>query len=247
MITFVVFVTTFFAALLSSMSGGGTGIIMYPVFLTLGIPYPMVSATQSMMSAFWVLPASGNYLKGRTVDWTFVVLFSLIGFIGAYAGVLFVTSVDQRLLEIGAGTIILLLVMYMYFRKDVGLVKHHSYPTKRQLFAYLFALPIGFYEVLLGVGNGIAVTVVTIYTKGFDLIDGLGHYYIISFSWAVFAVVLFAYKGYFDLGIMAPAVMGALAGAYIGSKYARFKGNRFIKILFIAFGGILGLKLVLGL
>ena len=54
-------------------------------------------------------------------------------------------------------------------------------------------------------------------------------------------------KGYFDLAIMAPAVVGSVAGAYIGSKYARDKGNRFIKLLFVVVGGILGLKLLLGL
>jgi len=45
-------------------------------------------------------------------------------------------------------------------------------------------------------------------------------------------------KGYFDLAIMAPAVVGSVAGAYIGSK--------FIKLLFVVVGGILGLKLLLG-
>jgi len=243
----IIFLTTFIAALLSAMSGGGTGIIVFPVFLSIGLPYPMVSATQAMMSAFWVIPASRNYLKGRTVDWTFIVLFSLIGLVGAYIGVQFVTNVDQRILEMIAGALIVFLVAYTYFKKELGLTEHRTYSKARQALAYPFGLLSGFYEIIFGAGNGIAVTLLTLYTKGFDFIDGLGHYYAISFSWTVFAIILFMQKGYFDLAIMAPAVVGSVAGAYIGSKYARDKGNRFIKLLFVGVGGVLGLKLLLGL
>jgi uncharacterized membrane protein YfcA len=36
----IILVTTFVAAILSSMSGGGTSIINIPVFLALGMSYP---------------------------------------------------------------------------------------------------------------------------------------------------------------------------------------------------------------
>jgi len=242
----IVLLTTFGAALLSSMSGGGTGIIIYPVFLSLGMPYPLVSATQAVMSAFWVLPASRNYLKGRAIDWWFIVTFSAVGLVGAYIGVQFVTSVNQRILELIAGILIVTLVTYTYFKQELGLSERRTYSKVRQALAYPFGLLSGFYEIIFGAGNGIAVTMVTFYTKGFDFIDGLGHYYAISFSWTVFAIILFIQKGYFDFGIMVPAVIGSVMGAYIGSRYAKNKGNKFIKLLFVTIGGILGLKLLLG-
>ncbi|MDZ4227208.1 MAG: sulfite exporter TauE/SafE family protein, partial [Patescibacteria group bacterium] len=171
----IVFTVAFIATLLSSMSGGGTGIIIYPVFLSMGMSYPLVSATASIMSGFWVLPASRNYLKGRSVDWAFIVFFSLIGLLGAYLAVLLITSINQRALEIGVGVLILFLVAYTYFRKEFGLTEHRVYSRLRQMLAYPFALLSGFYEIVFGAGNGIAVTMLTLYTKGFDFIDGLGH------------------------------------------------------------------------
>jgi len=48
------------------------------------------------------------------------------------------------------------------------------------------------------------------------------------------------------LALIVPAILGSVPGAYIGSKYARYKGNGFIKIVFLVIGGFLGLKLTLG-
>lgn len=242
----LIFVTTFGAALLSSMSGGGTGIIIFPVFLSMGMSYPLVSAISQVNSAFWVLPASRNYLKGRVVDWRFIISFSLVGLIGCYFGVLLITSINQQILSRCVGAVILLLVLYTYLQKGLGLNETKIYSKKRQLLAYPSALVLGFYETIFGSGNGIICTMVTFYTKGFDFISGLGHYYAISFVWALFSAVLLIRKGYFDFRIMTIAAVGAVLGAYIGSRYAKNKGNKFIKMLFVIIGGILGLKLLLG-
>ena len=68
-----------------------------------------------------------------------------------------------------------------------------------------------------------------------------------AFPWVVFAAALLISKGYYDVSVMIPAVIGSTIGGYIGSKFARYKGNHFIKIMYVIFGGILGLKLVFGL
>jgi uncharacterized membrane protein YfcA len=46
---------------------------------------------------------------------------------------------------------------------------------------------------------------------------------------------------------MFPTVLGSLVGGWVGSKYGRYKGNRFIKIMFAIIGTILGIKLLFGL
>ncbi len=242
----IVFLTTLIAAILSSMSGGGTGMIVYPVFLSLGMPLPLVVATSLVNSTFWVLPASYNYLKGRVVDWKFIIFFSGIGLVGSYLAFLLVISLEQRIFEIIVGTIIVSLAAYTYLRKELGLFEKRTYPQWRQALAYPFALLQGFYENAFGAGNGIAFTLLTHYTKGFDFIDALGHYYAIAFPWCLFGAFLLIQQGYYDLNIMMFSVIGSLAGAYVGSKYAKCKGNKFIKTLFVTIGGILGLKLLLG-
>ncbi len=243
----IVFVISLVASLLSSMSGGGTNIITFPVFLSLDISIPLALSISSLNGAFWVLPASRNYLKGRKIDWKFLIIFSLIGLIGCYFGVKFVLGISQRTFEIIVGPLIIFLVAYTYFKKDLGLDEHRVYSKTRQMLAYPFALILGFYENIFGSGNGILFSIVSFYTKGFDFIHALGHYYAISFTWCLFGAILFIRHGFYDVKLMFIAVTGSVIGAYLGSKYAKYKGNKFIKLVFVIVGGILGLKLLLGL
>lgn len=243
----IILITTFIATALSSMSGGGASVINIPVFLWLGIPFPVATATQKVSSAFWVLPASYNFLKGRKVDWKFLTIFAIVGLVGVYLGVLLILNTNQRILELAVGFLILGLVLYTYFKKDVGLREQKVYPKARQSLSYVFALVLGFYESIFGSGNGIMFAITTFHTKGFDFIDALGYYFSVAFPWVVFAAGLLIYRGYFSWSVMIPAIIGSLIGGYIGSKFARYKGNRFIKLMFVTIGGILGLKLVLGI
>src|SRR5687768_2696106 len=93
-----IFMAALIATAVSAMSGGGSSIIAVPIFLSMGISLPMAVAIQSISGAFWVLPSAYNYLKGRKVDWKFLLLFAGIGTIGSYFGALVITSFDQRFL-----------------------------------------------------------------------------------------------------------------------------------------------------
>ena len=229
------------------MSGGGAGIIVYPALLSMGLSFPLVSAVSAVNSTVWVLPAGINYLKKRVVNWNFLIIFSIIGLIGCYLGVLLMININQRILEVSVGVIILFLVSYTYFKKDIGLTEHKVYSLTRKIIVYPLALLLGFYETIFGSGNGILFTMITLHTRGFDFIDGLGHYYYIAFSWALFAAILLIQKGYYDINIMIVAAVGSVLGGFMGSRYAKNKGNKFIKTLFVIVGGILGVKLLFGL
>jgi uncharacterized membrane protein YfcA len=242
-----VFLVSAFAAFLSSMSGGGSSVIALPIFLSLGISFPLATVINKVAGIFWLLPSSYNYLKGRTIDWRFLLSFALAGLVGVYLGVLIVLRINQRLLKTGVGIFITALVIYIAFKKDAGIKTVAVCSRQREPLAYGIALPMGVYEGVLGSGNGIAFSAISFYAKGFDFTSALGYYFSISFIWSVFGSLILIYRGYFSLALVVPAILGSVPGAYLGSKYARYKGNRFIKIVFVVIGGILGVKLTLGL
>jgi uncharacterized membrane protein YfcA len=242
----VIFLTTLVATFLSALSGGGASIINLPVFIALGMPFPLATAVQKVSSAFWVLPAAYNYLHGKRIDWKFLGLFSLLGLFGAYLGVLFVLSVPARTLEILVGIIILLLVAYTYLQKTVGTTVEKTYSGFRKLLAYPAALVMGFYESMFGAGNGIFFVIVGHFTRGLDFISSLGYYFAAAFLWCVFAAALLIREGYVDIPVMIAAVLGSTIGAWVGSKFGRLKGNAFIRSMFLIVGLILGIKLLFG-
>lgn len=242
----LIFFAAMIATTISAMSGGGSSIIAVPIFLSMGIVLPMAVAIQSLSGAFWVLPSAFNYLKGRKIDWYFLLVFAGIGTVGSIIGALVLTSVNQRLLTAIVGAMILFLIGFMNYQKNLGL-KEEKRSTKKKSLAYYFSFPMGFYEGFFGSGNGIFFTLVTTYTRGFDFIDALGHYYAVAFPWVTVGALVLILKGYFNLSLMVPAVLGSLVGGYFGSRYARLKGNRFIKIAFTIVGILLGFKLLLGI
>lgn len=229
------------------MSGGGSSIIALPIFLSMGISFPAATVMQKVSACFWVLPSARNYLKGRKVDWVFLTVFALFGLLGAYWGVLTVISLNKRLLNIVVGILILALVVFIYFKKEAGHKKEFQKSKRKEIVAYLLAIPMGFYESLLGSGNGVAFAALSFWAKGFDFVDALGYYFAVAFPWVLLAAVVLVQKGFFEWNLVVPAVLGSLIGGYGGSKFARYKGNAFIKLTFVVVGGILGLKLVLGL
>ena len=244
---FIIFLTFFTATILSSMSGAGTSIITIPVLFSLGVNLPTSIAINQICGAFWVLPASFNYLKDRKIDWYFLLIFTLIGLVGVFMGVSTNIHIKQRYLEIIIGTIIIFLVLYTYLNKSLGLKETKAkHSPLRSFLIYPFSIILGFYEGFFGSGNGILFSISTFYTKGFDFIDALGHYYIVAFFWVIFSTILYAQNGYYNLQITFPAVIGAILGGFIGSKFGKLKGNKIIKQIFILLGLFLGLKLIIG-
>lgn len=243
----IIFGASLIATLLSVMSGGGASIISLPIFLWTGMSLPLAVATHKVCAAFWTPISAYNYLKGKKIDWWFLFLFAGLGLIGAYFGVKFVISFDQVLLKKIIGGIIVFFAVFTFFKKDLGLKEMVVKSKIKRLSSYPAALIMGFYESIIGSGNGIAFAILTFYSRGFDFVSALGYYFGVAFFWVTFAAIIYVWDGYFDLGIMLAAILGSVIGSYIGSKYAAYKGDRFIKNIFVIVGVLLGLKLVLNI
>lgn len=241
----LIFGIAFVAALLSSMSGAGAAMLTTPAWLILGYPLPVAIASNQVNGAAWVLVAARHYLHGRQVDWRLVGGIVAFGLVGAWLGTRVIVSVDSATLERVIGAIILSLVVFMLLRRGFGL--HTAPPALGRLPTSALGVPLGFYEGFFGSGNGIFTSAVLAKTRGFDLLTALGYYYIIAFAWDCFAASIYIGEGHGSLSLMLPSTLGSLAGAWIGSRIGRRRGAGFVRALFIALGGMLGLKLVFGL
>ncbi|MFO7729322.1 MAG: sulfite exporter TauE/SafE family protein [Spirochaetia bacterium] len=242
----MIFFASFGATMLSVMSGGGASVISLPIFLWAGVPLPTALSTHKICAMFWTPVSAWNYLRKGRIEWGFLLIFAAFGLAGAYFGVQFVVHIDQQVLEPIIGGFILLLVVYTYLHKDLGLHYRPAKGTMVRWFSYLAAVVMGFYESILGSGNGIVFTALSCRIRGFDFISALGHYFAVAFFWVAFSSFLYIEKGFFDLTVAISAVLGSLLGGYFGSRYARYRGNRFVKSIFIVVGLVLGIKMLTG-
>ena len=239
----IITLVAFVAALISSMCGGGSTMITTPVWLMLGFPLPVAIGTNTIAGAMWTLVAARSYLRGHRVDWRLVGLMVSFGLIGAFFATRVVVSADPKILQRVFGTLILGLVVLVSVQKNFGIEEKEPRFSK---FATGFsALPLGFYEAFFGSGNGLFTSALLCSFRGLRLLEALGYYYLVSFTWCLFAACLYVHGGYFDFRLAMFSILGSVFGAAVGSKIGRNKGTKFVKGLFGIVGTVLGLKLLL--
>lgn len=234
----------FAGALLGSMSGGSSSALTMPAWLALGVPLPTAVATDKLAGSFWTLLGARNYLRGRTVDWRLVAGMLMTGLVAAWFGAALTVRLDPILLKRFVGGMILLLIGVMLRSPRLGAVAQEPHLSRPAMSAA--AVPVGFYEGLLGSGNSLVASLLFCWGRGYDLLGALGHYYILAFAWSGLAAVSYISHGYYNVALMVPATIGSSLGGYLGSRVASLKGTAFVRGLFVVVGGALGLKLLLG-
>lgn len=235
----------FVAALLGGMSGGSASALTTPAWLAMGVPLPTAVATDKLAGALWTLLGARNYLDRRPVDWRLLAGMICLGLVGAWFGALVTVRLDPELLKRAAGGVILAFIGVMLLRPRLGAAPG-AIRLSRPVVG-VFALPLGFYEGMLGSGNSLAATLLFCWGRGYDLIGALGHYYILAFFWCALAAASYIGHGYADPALMIPAIIGSCTGGYLGSRIASLRGAGFVRGLFVLVGLALGLKLLLGL
>jgi uncharacterized membrane protein YfcA len=235
----------FGGALLGSMSGGSVSALTTPAWLAMGVPLPTAVATDKLAAALWTLLGARNYLRRRVVDWRLLAGMTALGLVGAWLGASVTVRLDPALLKRAVGAVILFLIGVMLLRPHLGAVPGE--PRASRWLVGAAALPLGFYEGMLGSGNSLVASLLFCWGRGYDLIGALGHYYVLAFTWCALAAASYIGHGYYDLALMVPATIGSCTGGYLGSRIGSQRGTAFVRGLFVTVGGAFGLKLLLGL
>ncbi|MEO8452196.1 MAG: sulfite exporter TauE/SafE family protein [Gemmatimonadota bacterium] len=240
----LIFLIAFASTLVGSMSGGSSSLLTTPSWIAMGFPLPVAVACDKVAGALWTALGSRNYLRSRRLDLKLLIPMIVLGVAAALAGTRANLAIDPRVLERAVGGMIVVVVLVVAVVPRFGL---HAGPARiGRVPVALAALPLGFYEGLFGSGNSIAATLLFTGARGFDLPEALGHYYVLACVWCGAAAIAYITAGYFDLGLCVPLVLGATAGGYLGSRIGSARGPRFIRVIFVIAGLVLGLKLLLG-
>jgi uncharacterized protein len=240
----LVFAIAFAAALLASMSGGSASAITTPVWLSLGIPLPLAVATDKLQGALWTLLGARNYLRARPVDGALLGAMALVGLAGAWLGARATMSLDPARIKPVLGAMILGLMLVLALKPGIGAEAKPPKLGRGPVAAA--ALPLGFYEGMLGSGNGILTTLLLAGARGMELATALGHYFVLAFAWCALAAVAYILNGYFDPALAVPAVLGGCIGGYLGSRFGSGRNVRLLRVLFLITGSALGFRLLLG-
>lgn len=232
----------------SAFSGGGAGLIQFPVLLFLGLSFGVALATHKVASVALGVGAALRYLSQSVLERQFVLLMLLFGIPGVILGANLILLVPDRLAEIALGLLTGGLGVYSVVSTELG----QSYdPHHRDRTGLLFGGGVLF---MLGVLNGSLTSGTGLFVTLW-LVRWFGMDYQRAVAYTLTMVGLFWNgSGALTLGLMGdirwewiPALLlGSFIGGYLGSHMALRYGNQWIKRAFEVVTLLISIKLLMG-
>lgn len=173
---------------------GGGGLIQLPAALLLlpGVPVPTVLGTNKFASFFGTSIAAQRLAQHLQVDWPTVVPAAVAAFAFAFVGSFAVTLLDSALLRPLVLTLLVVVALYVFIVKDLGLVHRPKHvPHKARWLGILVGSALGFYDGFFGPGTGSFLIFAFVGIFGFDFLSASASAKVINVATNVASLVYF--------------------------------------------------------
>lgn len=242
----VLFLVSLLANTFSAFSGGGAGLIQFPILIFLGLTFSMALATHKVASVALGLGAVIRYLSSSNLERRFVLLVLVTGLPGVILGSRLVLFIPDNIAIFSLGILTGSLGIYSIFKSDLG---QNFQAKNRNISGYILG---GVTLFLLGVLNGSLTSGTGLFVTLW-LVVWFGMDYQRAVAYTLILVGLFWNgAGAITLGLLTsirwdwlPALLlGSLLGGYLGSHLAIKHGNKLIKRSFELVTILISIKLI---
>ncbi|MDR9830842.1 sulfite exporter TauE/SafE family protein [Vibrio sp. FNV 38] len=242
------FLGSLIANTLASMSGGGAGLLQFPLLIFLGLPFSEALATHKIATVALGLGAAYTHLSSKTVSLNTVLYVIITGSVGVVIGAFIVVMIPEEIAQTLLGLMIIALGVYSRCKPNLGqapLNIHRDF--KGYVLGGLGLALIGVVNGSLTAGSGLLVTLFLVQWFGYSYKQAVALTMIcVGLFWngiggvAVVKAGAPIYWSWLPILLTASFLGGGL-GAYIANK----KSNKFIKMCFEILTFIVGIKLLL--
>ncbi|MGE5320162.1 MAG: sulfite exporter TauE/SafE family protein [Hyphomicrobiaceae bacterium] len=244
----ILFAASLAANFFSALSGGGAGLIQFPMLIFLGLPFGVALATHKVASVALGLGATLRHLRESHLERRFALVILGAGLPGVVLGAVTILHIPERAATLALGLLTLGLGLYSVFKPTLGM--DHR-PRNRQGaglaggMAGLFV--VGFLNGSITSGTGLFLTIWLIRWFGLDYTRAVAYTLILcGLLWNGTGALVLGVVGTVAWGWMPALLAGSILGGYLGSHMAIRKGNLWIKRAFEVVTILIGLKLILG-
>ncbi|MCK5091263.1 MAG: sulfite exporter TauE/SafE family protein [Gammaproteobacteria bacterium] len=245
---FWLFLISLVANIFSAFSGGGAGLIQFPVLIFLGLPFGLALATHKVASVALGVGATIRHLKEGSLEGRLVLVMLAYGLPGVVLGASVILKVPDQWARMALGILTIGLGLYSFLNKELGQV---SIPSHRNSSGYLLG---GLVLFLIGVlngsltsGTGLFVTMWLVRWFGLDYKQAVAYTLVlVGMFWNGSGAVTLGVLGNIQWDWLPALLLGSLLGGYIGAHLSITKGNKWIKRSFEIITLLMGLKLITG-
>lgn len=244
----VLFVASFAANWFSALSGGGAGLIQFPMLIFLGLPFGVALATHKVASVFLGVGATLRHLKESHLERRFSLVILGAGLPGVVVGASTILHMPERPAILALGLLTMGLGLYSVFKPKLGLEYAPRNQAGKGLWIGMAGLfVVGFLNGSITSGTGLFLTIWLIRHFGLDYKRAVAYTLILcGFFWNGTGAVVLGVLGTVQWSWMPVLLAGSIIGGYLGSHVAITKGNLWIKRAFEVTTILIGLKLIVG-
>lgn len=241
----LLFLLSLIANTLSSLAGGGAGLLQLPVLLFLGLAFPVALATHKIASVALGLGATVRHLRAGVLAPRFALFILAAGLPGVALGTQLILHVPETMARGALGLLMMGLAVYSWRRPQLGAVEQ-SLPTGLGRWgvgaAGLFA--IGVLNGSITSGTGLFVTLWLVRWFRLDYTRAVAYTLIlVGLFWNGTGAFLLAQQAPVRWDWLPALIAGSLLGGYWGAHLAHRHGSGLVKRAFESLTLLVGLKL----
>lgn len=242
----ILFVVSLAANLISSMAGGGAGLLQLPALLFLGLSFPLALATHKIATVALGLGATIKHIRSGYARWPFAIMMLVSGLPGVVLGANLILFIPDNIAELLLGILTAALGVFSYFKKQLG---QQYTPKRRQLGGMLTGglglFLLGIFNGSLTSGTGLFVTLWLVTWFGFDYKRAVAYTLIlVGIFWNGTGALTLALQTPVQWNWLPMLLLGSLLGGYGGAHLAEKYGNPLIKRIFETVTVMVGLSLI---
>lgn len=249
---FVSSLTLFFGSLiantLASLSGGGAGLLQFPLLIFLGLPFSIALATHKVASVALGLGAAYSHIKQGKLNYRTCLYLIFTGSVGVVIGANVVLLIPDEIAQKLLGSMILALGVYSRFKKGLG---QQEIPIHRTFSGWLIGgLGLAFIGIINGsltAGSGLLVTIFLVRWFGYSYKQAVAMTMIcVGLFWNGIGGIAMVQAGAPIHWVWLPILLlSSFLGGSLGAILANRSSNKVIKIAFEILTFAVGLKLLL--
>jgi uncharacterized membrane protein YfcA len=230
----LLFVIAIIANTLSSIAGGGAGLLQLPILLFMGLPFGVALATHKIATVALGLGSTLRYRKERLFDLRFSLVILAFGLPGVLLGAMLILQVNEVVATASLGLLTVALGVYSLCQSQLGQVFQ---PRHRDISGVMIGggvvFIIGFINGSLTSGTGLFATLWFVHWFGMDYKRAVAMTMVlVGFFWNGTGAITLSILGDVKWSWVLPLVAGSFLGGYLGANIAVQKGNALIKRLF---------------
>ena len=243
-LTLLACLAAFSAGFMDAIVGGG-GLIQAPAMFIIfpKMPVLMVIGTNRASSIVGTFTAGIQYARKISIAWKVVVFAGIGAVIFAYLGAYLANLIPQKTLKGIMILVMCVLAVYTFLNKGMG--QHENTPIEDKTLHYksiILGAIIGFYNGLIGPGTGTLLVFAFVIGLKFSFLQGSGISKFVNVIADAASLFYFLTQGLVLLSLALPMMFCNITGSYLGSRLAVWKGNAFIRIVFLVVVVLLMLK-----